>query len=79
MGDKKLDFQDLWDGCQYYGLYIGQDEAREAFKVMDTSGDGSISFDEFLVALRVRSQLPHSLERVVPILVLQFENDPFSW
>lgn len=53
-GNRVLDYNEFIKGCHDYGIPLSKDEIAEAFKTMDRNQSGSIDFDEFLVALRVR-------------------------
>lgn len=51
-GSRMLDREELKNGLQEYGLSMSKDELDQLFTHFDKDGSGSISFDEFLVALR---------------------------
>ena len=53
--DKKLDFYEFQDAINDYGVEMSSAEQQECFNEMDLEGNGVINFDEFLIALRVRS------------------------
>ena len=52
-GDKRLSKEELISGLRDYGVNMNKSETDELFQYFDKDGSGSISFDEFLVALRV--------------------------
>ena len=52
-GNKRLDLEELRTGLRDYGIVLSDSELRELFTALDTDGTGSISFDDFLIALRV--------------------------
>jgi len=51
-GNKQLDKGEFKKGLQDYGLRLTNGEVDLIFKEYDKDGSGSISFDEFLTALR---------------------------
>lgn len=53
-GSRKLDKEELKNGLKHYGVDMSKDEQDQLFLCFDKDGSGSISFDEFLLALRVR-------------------------
>ena len=50
--DKKLTKQEMFLGLQDFGLTMSNSEKDEAFAFIDKSGDGSVSYEEFLTAVR---------------------------
>ena len=52
-GDKGLDLEEFTEGIRDYRLDYSMQEIRALFAAFDTDGSGKISFDEFLVKLRV--------------------------
>ena len=52
-GNKRLDLEELRTGLRDYGIVLSDCELRELFTALDTDSTGAISFDEFLIALRV--------------------------
>lgn len=52
-GSRMLDRDELKNGLQEYGISMSKDEQDQLFAHFDKDGSGSISFDEFLLALRV--------------------------
>ena len=48
-----LDYEELKKGVKDYGLNMSKNELDDLFKAFDKDNSGSISFDEFLQALRV--------------------------
>ena len=51
--DGNLTFEELKRICQVYKLDIPDSDLQKAFNQVDKDGSGKISFDEFLLALRV--------------------------
>ncbi|KAK2189505.1 hypothetical protein NP493_105g04011 [Ridgeia piscesae] len=51
-GNKKLDMEEFRTGLRDYGIVLNDGELRELFAALDSDSTGSISFDEFLIALR---------------------------
>ena len=56
-GNRQLDIDDFRWGFIDYGFNLTQDEARQLLDHFDRNGDGVISYDEFLRALKVSSHL----------------------
>lgn len=52
-GTKTLNRRELHRLVVQYGVKANADEVAELFEQLDTDGTGSISFDEFIAALRV--------------------------
>ena len=53
-GSKTLDLREFRDGLHDYGLRELDDQTiTEVFRELDKDGSGKLSFDEFLVAIRV--------------------------
>lgn len=52
-GNKKLNIEEFTKGLEESGLDVSEDEAKEIFDKFDTDGDGNVSVDEFIVAIRV--------------------------
>lgn len=52
-GNKNLDVDDFRWGIMDYGISISKDEAGEILSNFDRDKNGTVNFDEFLVALRV--------------------------
>ena len=52
-----LDYEELKNGVKDYGLNLSKAELDELFACFDKDNSGSISFDEFILALRVANQL----------------------
>jgi Ca2+-binding EF-hand superfamily protein len=48
-----LDFTEFKAALKYEGISAPPDVVRQCFDQMDTDHSGMLSFDEFLVALRV--------------------------
>jgi len=55
-GSRMLDYEELKNGVKDYGLNMSKNELDDLFKSFDKDNSGSISFDEFLQALRVIHQ-----------------------
>lgn len=51
-GNKKLNYDEFKKGLHDYGCAITDDEAKELCQAVDTNGDGSVDFDEFLSMIR---------------------------
>ena len=56
-GSRMLDYDELKNGVKDYGVNMSKDELDELFKCFDKDSSGTISFDEFILALRVCFQL----------------------
>ncbi|KAH7970632.1 hypothetical protein HPB49_012779 [Dermacentor silvarum] len=52
-GDKKLDMEEFKKGLQDFKVFLSPSEVDALFKDLDKDGNGTISFNEFLIALRV--------------------------
>lgn len=52
--NRSLDLKEFLKGLNDYGLLMEKEEVASLFQHFDRDGSGSISFDEFLVALRVK-------------------------
>ena len=52
-GNRQLDIDDFRWGFIDYGFNLTQEEARKLLEHFDRNGDGVISYDEFLRALKV--------------------------
>ena len=61
-GNKKLDAEEFRTGLRDYGIVLSDSELRELFTTLDTDGSGTVSFDEFLMALRVSDLRRRSCE-----------------
>lgn len=57
-GNKQLNLEEFTNGLRESGLDISDDEINEIFQKLDTDGNGNLSVDEFIVAVRV-SMLSH--------------------
>ncbi|KAH9385023.1 hypothetical protein HPB48_027059 [Haemaphysalis longicornis] len=55
-GDKKLDREEFTKGLQDFKVFLSPAEVDALFKELDRDGNGTISFNEFLQALRVRGE-----------------------
>jgi len=52
-GSNTLDRDDLKNGLEEYGVQLSSGELDQLFRYFDRAGTGSITFDEFLLQLRV--------------------------
>lgn len=52
-GNKQLNLEEFTNGLKESGLDISDDEINEIFQKLDTDGNGNLSVDEFIVAVRV--------------------------
>ncbi|GIX80358.1 calcyphosin-like protein [Caerostris darwini] len=50
--DRKLDLEEMKIGLREYGATLDDDEISELFQEIDKDGSGTVSFDEFLKAVR---------------------------
>lgn len=50
-----IDFREFKYALKYEGIVVPHEIVRQCFDQMDTDHSGTLSFDEFLVALRVSS------------------------
>lgn len=48
-----LEYAELAKGINDYGLMMDKERIKELFQTLDKDNSGSVSFDEFLQALRV--------------------------
>lgn len=55
--NRSLDFKEFVKGLNDYGVLMEKDEAATLFQQFDRDGSGTIDFDEFLITLRVSTQL----------------------
>lgn len=53
--NRSLDLKEFLKGLNDYGLLMEKEEAAALFQHFDRDGSGTISFDEFLIALRVQN------------------------
>ena len=52
-GNKKVDRNEFLVGLKENGVQISKDEANLLLDLIDTNRDGTLDFDEFLIAMRV--------------------------
>lgn len=53
-GSKTLDMREFRDGLRDYGLReLDEQTISDVFRELDKDGSGKLSYDEFLVAIRV--------------------------
>ena len=64
----RLSVEEFAKGIHDYGTVLTQQELRELFDFLDSDGSGNISFDEFLVALRVSYHIHTTYARKTPYL-----------
>ncbi|GFU17014.1 calcyphosin-like protein, partial [Nephila pilipes] len=50
--DRKLDLEEMKLGLKEYGATLEDDEVAELFKELDKDESGTVSFEEFLKAVR---------------------------
>lgn len=56
-GSKTLDMREFRDGLRDYGLReLDEQTISDVFRELDKDGSGKLSYDEFLVAIRVWTQ-----------------------
>lgn len=56
-GNKQLDYKEFVKGCRDFSADLTADEIKEIFGSIDKNGSGTIDFEEFLRALRVRDSV----------------------
>ena len=56
-GNHLLEYQEFRNGLRDFGVQMSSVELKQIFDHIDRDNSGSIDFDEFLVALRVCTQL----------------------
>lgn len=66
-GNKKLNREEFIEMIHNYGLKMDKKEISDLFDKFDTDKTGTISFDEFLIALRVGGE--HTLKCLTVDLV----------
>lgn len=53
-GNKLLDLDEFTKALRDFGLKLSDEDVKAAFNRIDKDSTGTIDFDEFLIALRVR-------------------------
>lgn len=56
-GNKQLNLEEFTTGIADTGLELSEDEINDLFQKLDTDESGSISINEFIVAVRVSFSL----------------------
>lgn len=57
-GSKTLDMREFQDGLRDYGLReLDEQTIADVFRELDRDGSGKLNYDEFLVAIRVWTQI----------------------
>ncbi|PRD26717.1 UNVERIFIED_CONTAM: Capsl [Trichonephila clavipes] len=56
--DRKLDLEEMKLGLKEYGATLEDDEVAELFKELDKDESRTVSFEEFLKAVRVSKTKP---------------------
>ena len=72
-GNKKVDRNEFLVGLKENGVQITKDEANILLEFIDTNRDGTVDFDEFLVAMR--GQLNTKRQALVDKAFLKFDKD----
>jgi len=60
-GSKSLDRSEFKEGLKEYGVQMSASDVDQLFSCFDKDNTGTISFDEFLVALRVSGSIYFTL------------------
>lgn len=55
--NNSLSFEEFSKGCDDFGAHLTKEEKRQIFDQVDIDKSGQLSFDEFLLALRVHFAL----------------------
>lgn len=53
-GSHSLNLEEFTKGIRETGLSLNEEETQKLFKAFDKDGGGSVNYEEFLVAIRVR-------------------------
>ena len=69
--DRKLDFDELFYGLKDLGCNLTTDETRTLFTLFDADSNGSISYSEFLIA--IRGKLNERRQAIVDKAFLKFD------
>ena len=69
-GNRRLECDDFRWGLMDYGVSVTKEEAAEILKHFDKNGDGRVDFDEFLVTLRVSSNIFEIFETLTYLIYL---------
>ena len=72
-GNNKVDRNEFLVGLKENGVQITKEEANLLLEYIDTNKDGTVSFDEFLVAMR--GQLNSKRQALVDKAFLKFDKD----
>ena len=72
-GNRKVDKGEFFTGLQENGVQVTAAEANALHALLDTDGDGTINFDEFLVG--VRGKLNAQRQAMVDKAFLKFDAD----
>ena len=72
-GNRKLDAQEFFHGLNDCGCNLSKEETDALLSHFDTDHDGSVNFDEFLVA--IRGQLNATRQAVVNAAFAKFDAD----
>lgn len=59
--NRTLDFKEFVKGLNDYAAVMEKEEAEELFQRSDKDGNGTIDFNEFLLALRVSGPMNHRI------------------
>ena len=56
-GNHKIDAEEFYSGLCEIQIQVTRAEANALMALFDTDGDGNVNFDEFLVGIRVSTQI----------------------
>ena len=73
-GNKKISMEEFRKGMADYGLQYSKDDVNELFKKIDSDHDGTISFDEFLLKLRVIFETFKNYSNFILVALIPFFN-----